>query len=29
VVEAEKTVIIDKPQTIELANKLNIAIVGH
>jgi DUF1009 family protein len=28
VVEAEKTVIIDKPQTIELANKLGIAILG-
>jgi len=29
VVEAEKTVIIDKPETITLANELNIAIVGH
>ncbi|OHB73092.1 MAG: hypothetical protein A2Z25_03260 [Planctomycetes bacterium RBG_16_55_9] len=28
VVEAEKTVIIDKPQTIELADKLGIAILG-
>ena len=28
VVEAGKTVILDKPQTIELANKLGIAIVG-
>lgn len=28
VVEAGKTIIIDKPQTIELANKLGIAIVG-
>lgn len=29
VVEANKTIIIDKPQTINLANKLGIAIVGH
>ncbi len=29
VVEAEKTIILDKPQTIELANKLGIAVVGH
>ena len=29
VVEAEKTLIIDKPETIELANKLGIAIVGY
>jgi len=28
VVEAEKTIIIDKPQTIELADKLGIAILG-
>jgi DUF1009 family protein len=28
VVEAGKTIILDKPQTIELANKLGIAIVG-
>jgi len=28
VVEAGKTIIIDKPQTIELANKLGIAIIG-
>jgi len=29
VLEADKTIIIDKPQTIELANKLGIAIIGH
>ena len=29
VVEAGKTLIVDKPETIELANKLGIAIVGH
>ena len=29
VVEAGKTLIIDKPETIELANKLGIAIVGY
>jgi len=29
VVEAAKTIIIDKPQTIELANKLNIAVLGY
>jgi len=29
VVEAEKTFILDKPQTIALANKLGIAIVGY
>lgn len=29
VIEAEKTIIIDKPQTIELANKLGISIIGH
>ena len=29
VLEADKTIIIDKPQTIELANKLRIAIIGH
>ncbi|MEJ2701030.1 MAG: UDP-2,3-diacylglucosamine diphosphatase LpxI [Sedimentisphaerales bacterium] len=28
VVEAEKTIILDKPQTIELADKLGIAILG-
>jgi DUF1009 family protein len=28
VVEAKKTIIIDKPQTIELADKLGIAILG-
>ena len=28
VVEKEKTIIIDKPETIELANRLGIAIVG-
>ena len=28
VVEAEKTIIIDKPQTIELADKLDISILG-
>ncbi len=29
VIEAGKTIIIDKPETIELADKLKIAIVGH
>ena len=29
VVEAEKTVIIDKPQTIELADRMGIAVLGH
>ena len=29
VVEAEKTIIIDKPDTIKLANKLGISIIGH
>jgi len=29
VIEAGKTIILDKPQTIELANKIGIAIVGH
>ena len=29
VVEKEKTIIIDKPETISLADKLGIAIVGH
>lgn len=29
VVEKGKTIIIDKPETIELANRLGIAIVGH
>jgi len=29
VVEAGKTIIIDKPQTIKLANQLGIAVVGH
>lgn len=29
VVEAGKTIIIDKPETIKLANKLKIPIVGH
>ncbi len=29
VVEAEKTIIIDKPQTIELADKLGISILGY
>ena len=29
VVEADKTLIIDKPETIALANKLGIAIVGY
>ena len=28
VIEAEKTIIIDKPQTLELANQLGIAVVG-
>ena len=29
VIEAEKTIIIDKPDTIKLANKLGISIIGH
>ena len=29
VVEAGKTIIIDKPETLALADKLNIAVVGH
>ena len=29
VVEADRTIIIDKPETIKLANQLNISIVGH
>jgi hypothetical protein len=29
VVEADKTIIIDKPATIELADELGIAVVGH
>lgn len=29
VVEADKTIIIDKPETIELANKLGIAVLGR
>ncbi|HEW78675.1 MAG TPA: LpxI family protein [Phycisphaerales bacterium] len=29
VVEAEKTIIIDKPETIKLANQLGITILGH
>jgi DUF1009 family protein len=29
VVEAEKTIVIDKPETIELANKLGITILGR
>ena len=29
VVEKDKTIILDKPETIELANKLGVAIVGH
>lgn len=29
VVEKEKTIIIDKPETIELANKLGITIIGY
>ena len=29
VVEAEKTIVIDKPETIELANKLGISIIGR
>ena len=28
VIEAKKTIILDKPQTLELANELGIAIVG-
>jgi DUF1009 family protein len=28
VIEAEKTIIIDKPETIELANKLGITVIG-
>jgi DUF1009 family protein len=29
VVEAEKTIIIDKPDTIELADRMGIAVLGH
>jgi DUF1009 family protein len=29
VVEAGKTIIIDKPQTIELANELGICVIGR
>lgn len=29
VIEADKTIIIDKPDTIELANKLGVSIIGH
>jgi len=29
VIEADKTIIIDKPQTIELADKLGITILGR
>ncbi len=29
VIEAEKTIIIDKPETLKLANKLGISIIGH
>ncbi|MDD5458982.1 MAG: UDP-2,3-diacylglucosamine diphosphatase LpxI [Phycisphaerae bacterium] len=29
VIEADKTIIIDKPQTLELADKLNIAVIGY
>ena len=29
VVEAEKTIIIDKPDTIELADRMDIAVLGH
>jgi DUF1009 family protein len=29
VIEADKTIIIDKPQTIELAEELGITILGH
>jgi DUF1009 family protein len=29
VVEAEKTIIIDKPETIELADRMGIAVLGH
>jgi DUF1009 family protein len=29
VIEAEKTIIIDKPDTIKLANQLGISIIGH
>ena len=29
VVEANKTIIIDKPETLELAEKLGIAVLGH
>ena len=29
VVEKDKTLILDKPETLELANKLGVAIVGH
>jgi DUF1009 family protein len=28
VIEAKKTIILDKPQTLELANELGIAVVG-
>ena len=29
VIEAEKTIIIDKPDTIKLADKLGVTIIGH
>ena len=29
VVQKEKTIIIDKPETLALADKLGIAVVGH
>ena len=29
VVEADRTIIIDKPETVALANKLGIAILGR
>ena len=29
VVEADKTIIIDKPQTLELADNLRIPVIGH
>jgi hypothetical protein len=29
VVEAEKTIILDKPQTLKLADELGIAVLGH
>ena len=29
VVEAEKTIIIDKPETIKLADKLGVSVIGH